>query len=431
MLPKNLWGWVAIIVLAVSPLPLWFFALPFAYRFNSTQAALTSLGQLSSLVGLVLFACTLILSSRLKLFESYFGGLNRAYIAHHYFGIIAFILFLLHPVFLASAYLPAAINLAANIFFPSTTDWAKNLGQAGLYLMISLMLVTLFVKLPYHFWKLTHKFMGLAFLLGAAHSLFISSDISRFLPLKIYFGIIILVAIISYMYRTVLGKFLVPKTPAVVVSIKNLSRDTVEIELEPLNKKLKFVAGQFLFVSFPQSPAGAEWHPFSIVSSPSQDHICIAIKALGDYTNLVSSLHPESQALIEGPFGQFFYQTGKKSQIWVAGGIGVTPFVSMARSLESDYDVHLFYSVKDRSEAVYYDDLKKIGSENVHFDVFLHESKSLGRLTADVIKEKSGEILGKEFFICGPPMMMKSLRTQLNKMGIRNGRIHTEEFSLE
>jgi ferredoxin-NADP reductase len=87
----------------------------------------------------------------------------------------------------------------------------------------------------------------------------------------------------------------------------------------------------------------------------------VTVKASGDYTGeLVRALRPGVPAKVAGPFGGFDYRRGGPEQIWIAGGIGVTPFMSWLRSLDDsfDRDVELFYSVRKPGEAVYRDEIE-------------------------------------------------------------------------
>ncbi len=98
---KNNLGWVIFLALSLIPIVFWYLLKPINARFISLTTSLTSLGQITALVGMTMFSLTLILSARLKFLENYFGGLNRVYVTHHIFGSIAFILLLFHPLILA------------------------------------------------------------------------------------------------------------------------------------------------------------------------------------------------------------------------------------------------------------------------------------------------------------------------------------------
>src|SRR6185436_3048157 len=90
-----------------------------------------------------------------------------------------------------------------------------------------------------------------------------------------------------------------------------------------------------------------QFHPFSITSAPAERTLRITVKAIGDYTNALRRLLDEgAEAIVEGPFGSFSNAgLPQPRQIWAAGGIGVTPFLSMARSLgDGGPAVHFYYA---------------------------------------------------------------------------------------
>jgi len=200
---KNNSGWLIIIFLSLLPTVFWCFSKPISARFVSSTTILTSLGQITGLVGMAMFAFTLILSSRLKFLENYFGGLNRVYAAHHIFGSTAFILLLFHPLILAGKFAQVSIRNAALFLLPSS-DWPINFGIIALLLMMIALVLTFFAKLPYQIWKFSHKFLGLAFFFATLHSFFIPSDISRDPILKIYIMTLAAVGTIAFIYRVII-----------------------------------------------------------------------------------------------------------------------------------------------------------------------------------------------------------------------------------
>jgi predicted ferric reductase len=422
-------GLIVSIILTTIPLFIWYYLDPIATRISSSYMIFTSLGQIFGLGGMVLFALSLIYSARFKFLEKYFGGINVLYKYHHQLGGIAFIFLMLHPLFLAATYAFSSIKSAALFLLPGN-DFSINLGILSLMLLMLLLILTFFLKLRYQFWHFTHKFLGLAFFLGGMHAFFVKSDISRDPTLKIYMLIIILSALFCFLYKTVFGRFLIKKLPYAVKEIKPLNSQVYEIVCEPINEKIDFRPGQFVFIGFEDSPLGNEAHPFSISSSPEEQDLRLAIKALGDYTSRLNALTPGTIAKIEGPFGQFSYINAKfKKQIWIAGGIGITPFISMAKSLPDDYEIDLYYTVNEQSEAVYLRDLIDIAAKKPHLLIIPHYSKTQTRLTAEQILEKSRDIFHKDIFLCGPPSMMDGLKKQFVEMRVLQNNIHSEEFA--
>lgn len=158
-----------------------------------------------------------------------------------------------------------------------------------------------------------------------------------------------------------------------------------------------------------------------------------SIKQLGDYTNAVSDLSENTEILIDAPYGTFSNQiVNAPRQIWVAGGIGITPFLAMSASLTgTGQKVDLYYSCKNQAEAVYLDELQKNAKQYDSLTLIPFFTDTAGFLTAEYIQAHStGLGAATQYLVCGPPTMMKAMRSQLRSLGVPNRSIHTEEFSL-
>ena len=451
---QNKLGWPIILLLSFVPLIMWMiwpysldhrFFRDGVFQYEMTMVAL---GQVLGLVGMAMFALNFALAARVKWMEGLFGGMNKVYVAHHILGGVAFILLLLHPLFLVGSFLQAGAGgiKSAFTFFVLSPQCAANFtlmnfdcavtyGVIGLCLMVVFLVITFFVRLPYQTWKLTHKFLGLAFFFASLHVLTISSDVTEVIFLQYYMWFLVTIGFLGIMYRTILGFVVVPRAEYLVDEVRTINSSVVEIVMHPKdgNKYIRYAPGQFIFVGFPDVSGLTEVHPFSLSSQPDDARISIGVKALGDYTKRLRDLKPGIRALVEGPFGRtshVYYP--RKSQIWIAGGIGVTPFLGMARSLtpSDGYHIDLYYAVGDRSEAAFLDELERIARGNPNFRIVPWFNKEKKLLTADTIVGESDGVLGKEIFLCGPPTMMTSLRNQFMKWKVPVANIHSEEFAL-
>jgi predicted ferric reductase len=445
MISKNLKN-----ILILISIPLFFFFLwlksgDVGIRFSNPTSVFRSIGQILGILGFVLFSLSLILESRFSFLEKIFGGLNKVYNYHHIIGAISFILLLFHPIFLAFSLSFSSYKQAALFLLPGS-DISINFGRVSLILMFLLIFITFFAKLAYEKWKFTHKFLGVAFMFGFIHSIFVPSDISNYAPLTFFALLLGFLGVFSFLYQQFSFLFKSKLLPYRILEIKKEKGKIWEIELTPQERGINFIPGQFVFVSFPKLDKVKEKHPFSITSSNRQKNLKIAIKELGDWTSNIKNLNIQDPAIIEGPYGNF-YSSQNKEKVFIAGGIGITPFLSFLRSGNITGKLYLFYSVKDESESAFLEEIEKIALENKEFKFFIHYSKINGHIKAEDIIEKIDSFKNqqtqdltkgrqsynrgfsdKEFFICGPIGMIKSLKNGLVKMGVPKDNIFSEEF---
>jgi len=430
-LKQNI-GWNLVSLLAVLPIIIWIFTPKINPPFTGISNISASLGELFALVGIVMFSLNLILSTRLHFIEDLFNGLNNVYKKHNLLGQLAFILLLFHPLFLLPRY-SSSLKESATFLFISGS-WARNLGIFSLGTMLVLIVFTLFLRPKYNLWKITHKFFGLALFFGALHVYLIPSYVLHNPVLKIYVLFFAVLGIIAFVYRTLLGQFLIERFTYSVQDINKLDTKTIEISLKPKDRKMFFYPGQFIFISFFQPGISKEEHPFSISSSPNEDLLTIAVKISGDYTaQLFNNLQKGTVAKIEGPFGVFSYKNcNNKNQIWIGGGIGITPFVSFIKSIkqEKDYNIKLFYCVRNEQEALYLR-LFQAYEQNLNhqFKVIPFYSEEKGHISKEYIARQVSNLEEYDFFLCAPPKMIQELRGEFTSRNVQINKIHSEEFN--
>lgn len=431
---KRKMGLVAVIILSLFPIVPWLFMKPLELRFGSFVTTTTSVGQLSALVGIVMFSLALLLIARLRILEPYFDGLDRMIKTHRYLGAIGFLLILIHPLALSFRLIPVSVSSAATFFLPTLTDMPKTLGIIALLLMMALLSVTMFAKVRYQILINTHRFLGVAFMLGALHSFQIPSDLSTSGILTVYIGFFVALGTIAYLYRVVFRVF-IPKYYYVVQKVAALDHSVTEITMTPAGKHMLFKSGQFIYISFKNGNVSREAHPFSISSAPDAATLRITVKTLGDYTSTLPSLAVGATAVIEGPFGGFTGEHAKHdSEIWIAGGIGITPFLSRARQMQYS-NAHpkptdFYYTANTREEMLFLRELQNISRLHPSFRVIPYASNELGFLTPSAIQKHSGALHDKDIFMCGPPPMMKSLTVQCKELGVTSSQLHSEVFSM-
>jgi predicted ferric reductase len=417
-------------VLSFFPVFILILEKPSVISFSTIYSTFTSLAKIAGLAGIGLMSFNVLLSSRNSLIDKLYGGLDTVYLVHHDKGKIAFIVLLLHPTFLAARLLEDSI-LAALLYILPSNDVAVNLGKIALVLMSIAILISLYIKLEYEKLRKIHKTLGIYLLLGAVHSFLTGSDISYLPILEIYVYGLVFLAVFSHLNTSWFNNFLSKKFLYRVDQVDQLSDTITEIRLLPEEDIIEFKPGQFIFPQFDQDGL-KERHPFSITSSVIDNFLTLNIKKLGDFTGKISTLKKGTKVKVEGPYGGFSYLKGGYNQIWVAGGIGITPLLSMATSLDSEekYKIHIYHSIRDEGDKVLVNKMNEIIEpfENIIYNVI--DTKTSPRITSDQVLEQSKELDNPDIYICGPINMIKDISSQFKNKKIPKEKIHIEYFKL-
>ena len=421
------------LILAFTLLPVALFVLGGGWISGSFSR---NLGKIFALCGIVLLSLNFIISFRTPQIDRLFWGMNRAYIWHHLTGAFALVLLLFHPLLLSLIYLQSGASDTFAYLFPTPIleNYATWFGIIALIVMLALLFLTFFANLAYELWLLTHKFLGVTLFFAFLHVWFQTSDTTDNLFLRFYLLGLVIIGLAAYVYRTLFGRNLLRRYQYRVSEVIQLPDDTISLTLTPQSDHFVFSPGQFVFLTFKSPSIPPEPHPFSLSSAPSEPALKVGAKMLGDFTRKFKDLPIGTSVSVEGPYGTFGLPRGTPVlQIWIAGGIGITPFISLARALplHSPIPTYLFYSVKEQTEACYVTDLVSLHHQVPPFHPILYTTKTQGRLTAAIIQKLVPQAASAEIYICGPAPMMQSLRAQFVKIGVPNDLIHTEEFALQ
>lgn len=424
-------GWLIIIALLMIGSALWILSKPTDFSFMDDPWRYS--GQLAGILGVILISLEYILATRAKIFDKIFGGLDKAYVAHHLLGILGFVFIFYHPFSFALSSLGFIEGF--KLYFIPGSIFSYNLGILALYAYAALIFITLYVRLPYEIWRKTHVFMGVPLLISAYHVLTIGSDVGNYLPLKIFILGLIGTAIASYIYKRFLYEKFSNKYEYKIHDIKIVG-DVFEIYMRPGNQPMQFTPGQFVFIRFNSKNASPELHPFSISSAPEDPDIRISIKKLGDFTASLTNLKIDDTATLYGPHGEFGLKSleSKKSEVWIAGGIGITPFLSMLRHYafkNSAKDISFIYCAKSEDEFPYRNEINSILEKTNGAKVTFYNSETNGHINSDKVKNIAGDLRDKKIFMCGPKPMMDSLASAFVAQKIHPRNIVFEDFSFK
>lgn len=395
---------------------------------------MVALNQITALLGTTLFVWSMILSTRLEFLENLFDGLDKTYKVHRRVSEWGAGLILLHPISLA-------ISDARGLkyFLPTQPEQGVNLGVIAFWIFAITILLTLFIrklKLAYHVWKWSHKFLNLAMILVLIHTVMVTSDVARYSPLGTWMNVVVSLGVASGLYMSFLYRHLGPKYKYKITKIKRYG-GVHDLYLKPVKKKLPYKLAQYAYVAFEKSKIGGEAHPYCVTSLSTDDVLRVSIKELGDYTKTLGKLRVGETANIWGAYGKLGekFTGGSEDAIFIAGGIGVAPFLSMFRQagMESGKRrVAMFYCTKYRAEASFGEELEKIkkGSKNLYYHNQCSREKDGGHLTTEQVMERVKEVDNTIMYLCGPSKMMSEIRGELIGSGFGENQIVLEDFEM-
>jgi 3-phenylpropionate/trans-cinnamate dioxygenase ferredoxin reductase subunit len=216
--------------------------------------------------------------------------------------------------------------------------------------------------------------------------------------------------------------------------------DCYSVTLAPQSgERLAFKPGQLAWFTLRSTPFTLQQHPFSIASSARDPNITFTAKALGDFTSSLKDVPPGTPAFLEGPYGSFVPQPDSHLFL-IMGGIGVTPAMSMLRTLRDDRDPReavLIYGSSTWEDITFREELDQLSREiNLKVVHVLSEPHDdwegeSGYVTEEMLKRfLPTEPHRYMYFICGPEPLMDSAEVGLRNLGIDWRRIYTERFDL-
>lgn len=372
-----------------------------------------------------LMSMNLVLAARPRVLERWLGGLDKLYWVHKWTGAGALVLIFLHE--------QIDLEVKGRGATSGLSELAAEAGELVFYPLLVLGLLSLFKRIPrlsfeipYAWWRLSHRFMGAIFAVGVFHQFFVKLPFDNSTMISAYLTWMGIAALAAFAW-TQAAPFL-QRRAYKVTSVDRKPSATV-IRLAPQGRPLKQAAGQFALISFARKGL-TEAHPFTVSSQAGRDEIEFSIKPLGDFTRrLRDTATPGDTAYLQGGFGRFSGAKSGKRQVWLAGGIGITPFLALAGSLKADdnTDIDLVYCVRNRSEAIGLDRLEAAATRVPGFRLHLHVSSEEGRMDAEKLAAKA-DPAGAGLWFCGPVQLRKSILKGLSAIGKSPNSVHFERF---
>ena len=414
--------------------------------FRPAEIPLESyVGQLVGAQAILLFSIALVLISTLPWVEVWFDGIDRAAIWHRRLAIAGVVLMLVHVVLSSGTAdesnevgttlaILGATGLVALTVWAILPRWRSILPRPLHGIVVAAerapgMRTVRRILGNYERWRLLHRFTGLFVVAGFVHGVLQATVFDESPVLRWTYLVIGGVGTAFYVYREVFSRFVLSPHDYQVETVHEVGPGLTEITMKPLGRPMTFVPGQFAMI-YIEARNGWHRHPFTIASAPAEDHLRITVKALGDYTSRVRELvEPGMPAVVGGPLGRFSHGRGTPDQVWIAGGVGVTPFLSWLRSLDDElpHRVDFFYSAD--GDAPFAEEIRTVEARHPTLRTHIVDTGRDGRLTPPQVLstvDKSPHDLS--VFMCGPQPMLETFQRDLRQAGVPAHQIHREYF---
>ncbi len=222
---------------------------------------------------------------------------------------------------------------------------------------------------------------------------------------------------------------IVKKYTAEVVSVKSTMDDVYTVEMRSLDKPFKYVPGQFLHLALDEFDPSFQWPDsrcFSMQSSPTEELIRITYAVKGKFTlRMKNELIVGKRVTLKMPYGDLFTQPhSKENAVFIAGGTGITPFLSLFNhySFQEYKNPRIYLGFRKRAYNIYDSELKQIEYTNPSY--FYEEINGL--LDINQIFSENG--VAGTYFISGPPQMIKDFRNFLINKNLPPNQVISDDW---
>ncbi|WP_330262889.1 ferredoxin reductase family protein [Streptomyces griseorubiginosus] len=390
------------------------------------------LGEFCGVSALYLMTWALVLATRLRWLEQWFGGLDRMYRCHKNYALWSILLLVPHSVF---ADTEAGRTVRES---PQAVGLGRALGLATALGLLVLVLVSLarvgrILRLPHERWLVVHRLIGLLVVSSLVHGWVLDHIIGRSSVLKIVYVVMGVVGTAAYAYDELVMRRRVPRADYTVHAVKRPAPDIVDLTLAPAgHAPLQVKGGQFVYLRVGGHRAWRE-HPLSVAGVQHDGCVRLTVRAVGRGTRrLYADLREGALATLSGPYGMFDHTVGGQRQIWIAGGIGIAPFLGWITHEDAEAlpSADLFYCTSTATDAPFLPELTEAARRHPALRLHSVYSRRQGRLTVDKILAATGPLTpDTHVFLCGPASMVENLTIALRGRGISRHHLHAEHFA--
>jgi predicted ferric reductase len=243
-------------------------------------------------------------------------------------------------------------------------------------------------------------------------------------------------------YVRIVKPMFILRRPYRITEVRKERGETWTLVMQPEGHPgFRFSPGQFGWLTVYGSPFKLTAHPFSFSSSAAvaDGRVAMSIRKLGDFTNNIDEVPAGRRVYLDGPYGAFTIGHPADMHVLIAGGVGITPMMSMIATLADQGDkrpVLLLYGSKTWDDITFREELEALESRLNLTVVHVLESPpegwtgERGFINADVLERHLPPPFDEhEYFICGPGVMMDAIEKALGALHVPMSKYHSERYS--
>ncbi len=401
------------------------------------------LGVAVGFIAFAMLAAQFLLTARFPRLASPLG-LDRLIRFHRVAGVLALLAVLTH----------VGILIVIDAEFRAFLNPFDDLPRAGALWMVLGALVGLVVltiwrrqlRIPYQWWRLTHGLLALLVMLIAIVHVFQVGYYSSAVWKMAVWALIGVAAMSLLVWTRVIRSIRNLRHPWTVVDVRQEKGRAWTVALEPVGHAgMSFRAGQFAWLTLDQPPWHIDAHPYSFSSSAvladDTGRVEFTIKELGDFTARTGDVPVGARAYLDGPYGNFVLDDTAAGAVFVVGGVGVTPALSILRTLRDlgdDRPTWLVYGTGSPDKIIADDELADLRDQgSLQLTVVVEEAGDewqgeRGLITEDLLRRVLPPLDERDLavFCCGPDEMMDAVIPSLEALGASGDRLRAERFNL-
>ncbi len=392
-------------------------------------------------VGLSMMALQFVLTGRFRhVAESL--GLDTMLHFHRQIGMAGAALVLAHPVILIAA------NPEYILFLDPRPNLPRAVALVSVIVALALLLATTLwrqrLRIVYEWWRVGHGVLAFSIVfIGLVHILQVGYYVSPAWKQAVWAGLTG-GALLLLVNARVVKPLRLKKQPYRVVDIRQERGSSHTLVLTPDGHTgMRFKPGQFAWLTLGDSPFSLQQHPFSFSSSSeNREELWFTIKELGDFTATVADIEPGTMAFLEGPYGAFTLDAEHpdRETVFIAGGVGITPIMSILRTLRDRGDrrrLWLVFCAASEDRAIFWDEIRQMPDHlsltvttvlESPADPSLSESGVLTPRILDTSLPPPDD--KRQYMICGPDPFMDMAEKHLLDSGVPMRSILSERFKI-